>query len=473
MKVDLLAVGGGFAGMTAANRALELGLSAAVVERGVASDYMCNSRVSTGAVHCAMRSVDEPETALFERILEMTDGAASPELARCFAANAQRAFAWAERVGARFARDPDRCYGLPMMAPPREMRAGLDWPGRGPHVFLDILARSLRRAGGTLLLGTEARSLIVERGVCVGCEVGGPEGPARIEAGAVVLADGGYQADLGRLGRHIAKRPEAVVQRNTRTGRGDGARMAEQAGAALVGLDRFYGHVLSRDAMAEAGLWPYPQLDAICASSIVVDADARRFTDEGIGGIHIANMIAGLDRPLDCWAVFDDAVWDRARSTDIVPPNPSLVEAGGALHTAPTLDALAAGIGLDPDALRATVTEFNDALRAGRLDALTPPRRDGGHAPRPIAAAPFHAAPLAAGITVTMGGVAVDERARVLRPDGVPIPGLYAAGSTAGGMEGGPRAGYIGGLIKAFVLGLAAAETAAASCAFRSKEGDR
>ena len=79
----------------------------------------------------------------------------------------------------------------------------------------------------------------------------------------------------------------------------------------------------------------------------------------------------------------------------------------------------------------------------------------------PIETPPFHAAPLAAGITVTMGGIAVDGAARVLRPDDTPIPGLYAAGSTVGGVEGGPDAAYIGGLIKAFLLGLVAAETAA------------
>ncbi len=102
-------------------------------------------------------------------------------------------------------------------------------------------------------------------------------------------------------------------------------------------------------------------------------------------------------------------------------------------------------------------------MRAGNLAALSPPRRDGGYDPVPIETPPFRAIPLAAGITVTMGGIAIDAAARVLRPDDTPIPGLYAAGSTAGGMEGGPRAGYVGGLIKAFLLGLIAAESAAAA----------
>ena len=57
--------------------------------------------------------------------------------------------------------------------------------------------------------------------------------------------------------------------------------MAIAVGAETVGLDKFYGHVLSRDALTNEHLWPYPQLDVICAKGIVVTTDGRRFADEG------------------------------------------------------------------------------------------------------------------------------------------------------------------------------------------------
>jgi fumarate reductase flavoprotein subunit len=79
----------------------------------------------------------------------------------------------------------------------------------------------------------------------------------------------------------------------------------------------------------------------------------------------------------------------------------------------------------------------------------------------PIASAPFHAIPVIAGITYTMGGILIDGEARVLRTDGLVIEGLYAAGSTTGGLEGGPPVGYLGGLAKAGVQGLIAAESIA------------
>ena len=74
--------------------------------------------------------------------------------------------------------------------------------------------------------------------------------------------------------------------------------------------------------------------------------------------------------------------------------------------------------------------------------------------------APFYAMPICSAITNTMGGIVVDGEGRVLDTQGAPIPGLFAAGSTVGGLDGGPRSGYVGGLIKA-VMGLIAAETIA------------
>ena len=71
------------------------------------------------------------------------------------------------------------------------------------------------------------------------------------------------------------------------------------------------------------------------------------------------------------------------------------------------------------------------------------------------------AAPLCAGVTQTMGGVVIDAHAQALMPDGSVFGGLYAAGPVAG-LEGGPRAGYVGGVSKAFILGFLAAEHMAA-----------
>jgi fumarate reductase flavoprotein subunit len=84
---------------------------------------------------------------------------------------------------------------------------------------------------------------------------------------------------------------------------------------------------------------------------------------------------------------------------------------------------------------------------------------------RPVRQPPFHAIRLCAGITYTMGGIAIDARARVINERQRPIPGLFAAGSCTGGIEGGPAAGYVGGYMRALCFGLIAGDAVAHSIA--------
>ena len=135
--------------------------------------------------------------------------------------------------------------------------------------------------------------------------------------------------------------------------------------------------------------------------------------------------------------------------------------AGGTLHRADTIAELAGKIGLAPQRLQETVDRYNAALDASALHTLAPPRTT-HNKPWPIRVAPFYAMPICSAITNTMGGIVTDGAARVLDTTGASIPGLFAAGSTVGGLDGGPHSGYVGGLIKA-VIGLIAAETISAT----------
>jgi fumarate reductase flavoprotein subunit len=458
MTFDVAIVGGGFAGLTAANHAALGGAKPLVLEAGIDDLYMCNSRVATGALHVAFHGPEEHADVLYDAIIEGTSGTAREDLARRVADTAQATIDWMRDEGCEFLQHPRRSWGMPMMAPGRAMRAGLDWEGSGPNLFLQSLTEKLAARGGELRRGARVMRILTEGGAVSGLEL---EGGERIDVPAVVIADGGFQADRDLIGQHITAAPDKVRQRNTETGRGDGLRMATDIGAAAVGLDKFYGHVLSRDALNSENLWPYPQLDVICAKGIVVTTDGRRFANEGLGGIYMTNAIAGLADPLSAVAVFDSSVWEDAKEADIVPPNPSLVENGGTVLEAATLEALAEKAEIDVAGLRATVDEFNGLVRAGSAPALTPERTTETYPAHMLEKPPYYAIPLCAGITVTSGGLSVDGEARVLDDAGNPIPGLYAAGSVVGGLEGGPRAGYVGGLIKAFGIGRIAGQTIA------------
>ncbi len=461
LRFDLVAIGGGFAGLCAALRAAELGLRAAVIEAGSDENYLCSSRWAGGIFHVSYHDVKLGPDQLLAAINQRTGDETDPQLATAIAANAGRTVEWLAQQGARFTQGSPIAWHRFTLAPPRRPVAGQDWQGRGPDRLLSALGRRLRERQGRLLLGTRARALRLKNGEVTGIDAHRDGADLAVDARAVVIADGGFHGNAELFRRYIGPRPDRVLMRHAGTAIGDGLKMAAEAGAALIGLDRFYGHLMSRDAMENTALWPYPQIDAVATAGIVVDRDGGRFLDEGLGGIAIANELARLDDQLCATVICDAPIWETAGSSAQIPPNPQLPAAGGTVHQAGTIEALGRLAGLPGDSLAATVAEYNDAVRFNRLTTLLPGRSELAGAVRPIDTPPFFAIPICAGITNTFGGIAIDGHGRVKRPDGSPITGLYAAGGSTGGLEGGSALGYVGGLIKACVFGLLVAEHAA------------
>jgi fumarate reductase flavoprotein subunit len=455
---DVVVVGGGLGGLSAACRAAQLGLRAVVLERGTEPQYACNSRYSGGILHISQHNVNEPAESLQQVIAEATLGQADPELGRALALDARRAVEWLRSEGAKYIRVGQIVWQQHVLAPPRPITPGLDWKGRGPDVTLRTLESNLVARGGKLLRGMPARELMVQGGRCIGVEAGEGDSRVQLQAKAVVLADGGYQGNLELVRSHISPAPEKLMQRGPSTGIGDGLRMARALGAAVTRLDVFYGHMLSRDSFTNDKVWPYPQLDELGTAGIVVDSRGERFTDEGLGGIYVANMIARLADPLSTWAVFDEAIWNGPGKGARIPANPNLVKAGGTVHHAPTLAALAEILGVPAERFEVTVAGYNNALAAGRLESLNPRRSSTRIQALPVAKPPYYAVPLCAGITYTMGGIAIGPHGEVLRSGGGTLDGLYAVGATTGGLDGGAEAGYVGGLIRAATFGIRAAE---------------
>lgn len=459
---DLVVVGGGLAGLTAANRAAEHGLSVLVLEAGQDAQYLCNSRITMGFINVAFRNIADGPDALRAAIASATRGGAEPALADALATRAGAALAWLRHQGIRTIVGNWRPGSDAMLAPPAAIGPGLHWRGRGGDQMLRRLEAMLAARGGRLLRGVRARDLIMERGGACGVVADATEGRRAFRAAAVVISDGGFQADPELLARWVTPRPERVLLRNAGTGRGDGLRMGIAAGAATRGLDGFYGHVQSRDALTNPRLWPYPTLDMPISAGIVVDDTGHRIADEGLSGVYMANAIARRPDPLATTAVFDHAGWMTRACEFPLPANPLLVKAGATIHVADALRDLAERAGLSGLGLCATIERYNAALAEGRGYALDPPRSPGLWIPSSISRPPFYAVPLVAGITYTTGGIAIDGEARVLATSGAPIEGLYAAGSCTGGHEGGPIAAYTGGLGKALTFGWIAGASVAA-----------
>jgi fumarate reductase flavoprotein subunit len=454
---DVIVIGAGIAGLTTANRAAQLGRRAVVLEKSTEDKYICNSRYAYGTFHINFTGLDAPEDALCAKIDAATGGFARKDLARAVARDGRRLMQWLTSEGIEIVNLGG--YGTNVLSPPWRKGHGLTWKDYGADVALQRLEANFQKRQGRILRGVRASALrLVSGGIEI--ETGG--GP-KYSAPAVVIADGGFTSNPDMLREYgVSAAPEKLLARNGGAAVGDGLRMAQALGAQISeGMNNIYGHLHNRAAMQSTKHWPRPVTDDLAAAGIVINAEGHRFTDEGLGGIWISNAIARLPDPLGTTIIFDQAIWDGPPGRNHAqPPNPLVVEAGGTLHKAETLAELAGKIGLSPQRLVDVVGEYNAVIDAGALAKLAPPRRSDPVKAWPIRTAPFYAMPICAAITNTMGGIVVDGDARVLDTSDRPIPGLYAAGSTVGGLDGGPHAGYVGGLIKA-VIGLRAAETIA------------
>jgi fumarate reductase flavoprotein subunit len=436
---DVIVVGGGLAGLSAGLRAAEHGLRVVVFEAGSEEAYLCNSRIAGGLFHIALDDMGGAPQDITARIEKTTTGCADGPQTAVMARRATTTIRWLRSHGVKLIKGGPDGLRRHALAPPGIRRSGFSnqmWRGRSGDVMLRALEAAFTRLGGKVVRGVRAETLLMEAGRCVGVSAN--------------------RAGDRLLERFISPRPTHLLKRNAGTGVGGGLRMAEVVGASIVGGKGFYGHLQYRGALQDTSYWPYPMLDTLATDGILVDGHGQRRFDEGLGGVALTNAVAASEDPSGFWAVFDDRTWQGPATEWLLPANPTLVRAGGKLVMGGTIAELAAATGLG-QTLVETVAGYNAAIASG--GPILPPRTSENR--HPIVKAPFYAVPLCAGVTYTMCGIAIDDGARVLDRDGQPIKGLWAAGATTAGLEGGPAGGYIGGLSKASVFGMLAGETIA------------
>jgi fumarate reductase flavoprotein subunit len=465
---DVIVLGGGGAGLAAAAEASAQGATVLLLE--AADELGGSTRMSAGVFYAAETSVQrsagvsDSVEAMYTYYMALNQWFVEPALAMRLCQESGPTLEWLMGLGVDYP-----VAGL--------YRSGVDDTPRGHQcagggaALVAALASRARQLGTDIRLGRRVLDLAAEDGAVRGVHVGG----SVVRAGAVVIATGGFGANPGLLREYfpaaLAHGPRWSNYFGSATSRGDGITMTRPLGAAVTGQG--FGML-----NWTAGFSDQPA--DFCPSWIVfVSLDGQRFMAENAPYAVAGDLIAA-QRESRCFAILDETA--RASSADANARRDQLgvgeytwgsetiqrqYEAGRVLRAA-TLAELAARAGIEPAALRNTITEYNEDarngcdrrfLKAGEL--------------REVSSGPFYAVEVRAStFGNTFPGLRIDRDGHVYDEAGAVIRGLFAAGEAAGGVMG-PR--YVGGgnsisnaIVFGRLAGAAAAEATAGAAAARA-----
>ena len=360
-------------------------------------------------------------------------GKNNPELVKALAENSADAIEWLASIGAEV-KNVGAFGGASVKRIHRPVNADGKVTAVGAYI-VPILEKNLQDRNVQFLFDTTANEIIMKDGKAVGIKGTGKDGhKVTINAKSVVIATGGFGANAEMVEKY---KPElkGFATTNAEGAQGQGIDMATAVGAATVDMDQIQIHPTVH--IEEDGNAHLITEGLRGDGAILVNAEGKRFYDEVSTRDKVsAAIIEQTDK--SAWLIVDQSMVDK-----------SAVIAGyiksGYTVTGATYEELAKAMGVDEATFTSTMNTWNQAVEAksdaefGRTSFANP-----------LTTAPYYAIKITPAVHHTMGGIVINPKAEVLNEKGEAISGLYAAGEVTGGVHGANRLG--GNAVADFVV---------------------
>ena len=349
-------------------------------------------------------------------------GINDPELVETLCANSADAIDWLDEHGITL--HSVSSFGG---ASVKRIHRPVDGDGKTVSVgsyMIPLLQENCDKAGVQTLLNTTATEILTDaNGAAVGVKATGASGETvTVNAKAVVLATGGFGANLDMV---VEYKPElkGFMTTNAAGAQGQGIEMATAIGADTVDMDQIQIHP-TVEANTAALITEGLRGDG----AVLINAEGKRFIDE-VGTRDVVSAAEIAQTGSYSWLVVDQAMVDAS----------SVIQGyikKGYTVTGETYEELGKAMGVDETAFAETMNTWN-----GYVEAKNDPDFGRTSFANPLNTAPYYAIKVTAGVHHTMGGLKINTNTEVLKADGSVIPGLFAAGEVTGGVHGANRLG--------------------------------
>ena len=421
LTTDIVIIGAGGAGMTAAINATQAGKDVILVEMMPYAGG--NTTKATGGMNAAEthyqkeQGIEDSVEQFVEDTMKGGHDINDRDLVTIMAENSAAGIDWLDSIGA-----PLPKISFSGGATNQRIHAPEDGSGVGAYLVTALL-KKMDELGIKVMYNTKATDLLSLEGTVNGVMAESDDAYYTIHSKAVILATGGFGNNQEMIVRYRDDL-EGTVTTSAPGIMGDGIVMAQAVGADLVDIDQIQLHptveqktsMLITESVRGDG-------------AILVNQDGKRFTDELLTRDKVS--AAELAQPGSyAYIIFDQKLREGLKATEKYISTGITVQGD-------TIEDLAAQIDVDPATLAETLANWNKCV-ADKNDAefgrTTGMDND-------LSTPPYYAIKIAPGIHHTMGGVHIDTGAHVIDLNGKVIPGLFAAGEVVGGVHGGNRLG--------------------------------